>query len=284
MSGSALMLSLFSLFGKLSIDNLPFFLLVFLRFAVPFVLVTCFLLWNGQLKGLVIKDRLSLHCLRVGFSLIYQYSIFYYLTQASLLDATVLQNTAPLFIPLLDWVFFKVRPDLKAIASILIAFVGVICILQPDRGVFARLSFIGLLAPLGQAGSQVLYGRQSRNENQSITLFYFFFFSTVIAGIIFVCSGEFLDLGEMREKQSFLTYSSVFAIGVVSIFNQSLRGKAYQFAKPSHLVPFLYLSLIFSSILDWILFHHLPNLFSIVGAILVMISGIFQVYHNKKQI
>ena len=74
---------------------------------------------------------------------------------------------------------------------------------------------------------------------------------------------------------------NVVALGVVSIFNQSFRGLAYQHGKASVLAPFLYFSLIFSALLDWAVFQRLPNAFSIFGALLVMTGGLIQVLKVK---
>ena len=282
MTASAVMLSVFTLFGKFGTANLPFFLLVFFRFAVPFILLLPFLLWRHTVHDLFIVKNLKLQFLRAACTLVYQYSLFYYLLHASVLDATVLQNTAPLLLPVLEWFFFKMRFSFKAMISIFISFVGVLCILQPDRELIGSLSVAGLFAILGQAGSQVLYGHQARNENQSSSLFYFFFLSAVVSGVVYLCSGEFLVEHPMLESAgASWIYLNAIALGLASIFNQSFRGLAYKHGKASSLAPFLYLSLISSGFLDWLIFHQLPNLLSIVGAILVCLGGLIQVYHSR---
>ena len=54
--------------------------------------------------------------------------------------------------------------------------------------------------------------------------------------------------------------------------------------KASALAPFLYVSIIISALLDWAIFHHLPNWLSLVGAILVICGGLVQIYKRKKSV
>jgi drug/metabolite transporter (DMT)-like permease len=278
---SSVTLSLFTLFAKFGADHTSFFLLLFLRFCIPLLLLIPFLLSTMSLKELFWIGNVKMQFLRSGCILLYQYSIFYYLTYASLLDATVLQNTAPLFMPILERIFFKHRFDKKVLLSIGISFVGVLCILQPDSDIFARLSVVGFLAPLGQAGSQVLYGHQAKKENQRFTLFYMFFLCSIFTGIIYVFSKGFFGGDPTLEKYSFWLWMNILFLGIVSILNQIFRGVAYQHGKASALAPFLYVSIIASAILDWAIFHHLPNWLSLVGAILVIVGGMIQIYRWK---
>lgn len=278
---SSVALSFFTLFAKFGTENTSYFLLTFLRFGVPFLLVLPYLLWSTPIKELFDTSNFKMQLLRTGCILVYQYSIFYYLMHASLLDATVLQNTAPLFMPILERIFFKHRFNGRVLISIIVSFVGVLCILQPDQQLFARLSIAGLLAPLGQAGSQVLFGHQARKESQKTTLFYLFFLSSLFTAIAFLFSNEFFGAKNSLENYSVLAWANILALGLMSVFNQSLRGIAYRHGKPSALAPFLYFSLIFSALFDWAIFHRLPNWLSLAGAIFVFAGGLIQVYKKS---
>lgn len=280
---SAGMLSVFTLFAKFATKDTPYLLLSFLRFTIPFVLLLPFLLWKTSLKTLFSTKHLKLQFLRTGCILVSQYTIFYYLQRASLLDTTVLQNTSPLFLPILEKLFFRYRFDWRVILSILISFVGVLCILQPDSGFFDRFSFIGFLAPLGQAGSQVLYRHQARNENRESTLFYLFLLTSIASTIIYFFSSEFHSDTGVLKNYSTLAWVNIFLMGIASIFNQSFRGVAYAHGTPSALSPFLYFSIIVSGILDWAIFHVLPNKLSLAGAFLVLLGGLIQLWKWKRR-
>ncbi|MGC1878760.1 MAG: DMT family transporter [Rhabdochlamydiaceae bacterium] len=281
---SSVMLSFFTLFAKFGTDSTSYFLLILLRFGIPFLLLTTFFLWTSSFKELFQNSNIKMQVLRAGCILLYQYSIFYYLKYANLLDATVMQNTAPLLMPVLERLFFKHRFEKRVLISIGICFAGVLCILQPNSSIFANLSIAGFLALLGQAGSQVLYGHQAKQENQKSNLFYQFFICSVVSAIAFLFSNEFLRGENSLEHYTPLLWINIVCLGVASILNQSLRGVAYMHGKASALAPFLYVSIIISALLDWAIFHHLPNWLSLVGAILVICGGLVQIYKRKKSV
>ncbi len=278
---SSVLLSLFSLFGKFAIEETPFFLLTALRFIIPLLIMIPYFLWTSSFKELFLSSNFKLQLLRALCMLVYQYTIFYYLTFSSLLNATILQNTFPLFLPILEKLFFKHHFNKREIVSILICFAGVLCILQPDRGILEGLSLFVILAPLSQAGSQMLYAHQARQENQKSTLFYLYFLCSIATTAIYFFSPEHVNLGSSMVRFSLWTWITIMCLGVVSIFNQYYRGKAYSFAKPSSLSPFLYFSLIVSGFLDWVIFHQFPNWLSAVGAFLVIAGGMIQLYERK---
>lgn len=277
---SSVLLSLFSLFGKFATEGTPLFLLTFLRFLIPLVILLPYLLWTCPFRELFATRSLKLQILRSLCILVYQYSIFYYLLNSSLLNVTVLQNTFPLFLPILEKIFFKHHFNKREIVSILVCFAGVLCILQPDRGIFASLSIVVLITPLSQAGSQILFAHQSRKENPKSTLFYLYFLSTLVTAVVYLCSSESFSGNGFPGQNTLFNWTNIVALGVVSILNQYFRGKAYQYGKASSFAPFLYVSLIFAAFLDWAIFHELPNGLSFIGAALVIVGGLIQLYRK----
>jgi drug/metabolite transporter (DMT)-like permease len=278
---SSFTLSLFSLFGKFATESTPFLLLTFLRFVIPLAIMLPFFLWKSTLKELFATSHLKLQMLRALCMIVYQYSIFYYLIRATLLDATVLQNTFPLFLPILERIFFNRHFDRREIISIAICFLGVLCILQPDMGILENLGIVVLLTPMSQAASQLLFAHQARRENHKSNLFYLYFFCSIASGIILLCVPDFTPKTAVSNHSLVLAWGSVVCLGIMSIFNQYFRGKAYESCRPSSLAPFLYFSVIVSAFLDWMIFGDLPNFLSAVGALFVISGGLIQLWKRK---
>ncbi len=282
---SAVGLSFFGLFVKLGTASLSFFFLTFLRFFVPFLLVFPYVLWKVGIPKFSQLGNFRLQLGRVGCIIVYQYGIFYYLTKSSLLDATVLQNTAPFFIPLLEKIFLGHRIKKELILGMIISFIGVLFILRPNHGIIGWVSVIGLIAAVGQAGSQFFFGMQSRAEKQETNLFYLFFFSSIVSFILFFVFA-FFEQGIAFEIDSLVHVDDKFyiylvALGLASISNQSFRGVAYRYARPGVLAPMLYFSVLVSGLLDWAVFHHLPDRWVTIGSILVVLGGIIPYIQRK---
>jgi len=266
---SAGSLSLAYLFVKMSTADVPFFLLVFLRFVIPFL----FLVLLFAIRRLSIKTQsLRSHFIRTLFVLTAQYSIFYYISKDTLLNATVLLNTGPLFIPLIEWLFLKYHIPKSTWISMIISAVGVFFILQPGASLFSMLSFLGLLAGFSQACSQVVFGLSAKKESPELNLFYLFGFGTVISFIPLI--GKGFSFGVNWEPN---LIAFVVLLSLASLMNQYFRAMAYMHRKPSTLSTFLYFSVLLSGFFDWFVFKKTPNTLSIIGAILVILGGISKI-------
>ncbi|HEV3269525.1 MAG TPA: DMT family transporter [Candidatus Rhabdochlamydia sp.] len=279
---STIGISLFGLFSKFGLDDTPFFLITFLRFAIPFILLLPFSLAKYSVVQLWKATNWRIQWLRSGCVLVYQYSFFYFLNQQSLLDAAILQNTSPLFILIFESLFHRQRLNMITLFSIAISFIGVLCILQPDLGVISRISLVGFLIPVALAGSQVIYSHQVHHIPQQSTLFFLFFLCSIFTGVLYLFSGELFQVSNYGHTSSFVHLWILLGMGVTSIFNQSFRGFAYRYARPSILAPFSYVALLFSGLFDWLIFNRLPNLWSGLGLALIIIGSVIQFYGKKR--
>lgn len=272
---SAAFLSLSFLFLKINLFYLNYFFILFLRFFIPFLLIVFLVTFRSEWKGILFSANLWLQLARAGCVLVAQYGITFYLTQNTLLNATVLLNASPLFIPLIEWAFLGHPPGKSTIVGALLAFLGVILVLQPDLSVFDAMSIIGLIAALGQAGSQVLYGLKPRSENLLGSLFYLFFFTSLVSFFVLI----FNDF-ELPKKEGLSNWIvlSLFFMGASTLLNQYFRGLAYRCGRPSTLATFLYFSVFVSALFDWLFFKHTPTTISVIGSSLIILGGILKVF------
>ena len=61
---------------------------------------------------------------------------------------------------------------------------------------------------------------------------------------------------------------------MVASGGQYLMVRAYRFASASLLAPFSYTSLLWSALLGWALFAALPDVWTLVGAVIIIASGL----------
>ena len=282
---SAVGLSFFSLFIKLGTESVSFLFLAFLRFFIPLILIFPYVVWKVGIPKFSELSNFRVQLGRVGCILIYQYGIFYYLTKSSLLNATVLQNTAPILIPLIERVFMGHHFKKGAFFGMMISFIGVLFILRPNHQIMAWVSLIGLIAALGQAGSQIFFGMQSRAEKSETNLFYLFFFSSIVSFFVFLIVAPFqkgigFDIQTLSHVDTRF-YWYLLGLSLATISNQSFRGAAYRYARPGILAPILYFSVVMSGVLDWAIFHHLPGRWTLIGAVLIVLGGIIPFIQKK---
>lgn len=281
MLASATGLSLIALFGKLgnAIFSLPS--LIFWRFTVSLIFCFPFFLLKGSLRGFFAQRGYKLHLLRALFVLGAQYSFYYYLQHNSLLNATVLLSLGPLFIPIIEWGLLKKHIPKSTWIGVVISLIGAVLILQPDKEIFTFTSLIGLSSGLSQGASQVVLGINTKKENADLGIFNLFLLCALFAAIpVLIEHGPFW-LGEPQWSWAAILIS---LLAIASIANQVFRSFAYKHASPSKLAAFLYFSVILSGLWDWIVYNNPPNLFSIFGALLVILGGTIKIWiHYAKQ-
>lgn len=274
MVASALSLSLIGLFGQLGLQSLSLKSVLFWRFFCSFLF--CLALLYGLKEKITIKYKLIRENLvRALFVLGSQYSFFFYMENNSLLNATALLNTGPFFIPLIAWIFFQQKIDRPTWIGLLVCFIGVLCILQPESSLFCMASLIGLFAGLCQAISQILFGAQSKEQHPVLNTCYLFFFCMIGTLPSYLCSES-----HWLPKKDFLVLDLFFLIflGLASVSNQFFRAAAYKKSSPTKLSAFLYFSVLFSGFLDWFVFHKSANLLSFIGAFLIISGGSFKAF------
>lgn len=278
---SAACLSFSILFLKINLSYLNYYFLVFLRFFIPFLFILILFSIRWEWKVLIFSTHIPLQLFRCACVLVSQYGIVFYLTKNTLLNATVLLNTAPLFIPIIEWIFLGHRPGKSTILGALLAFLGVILILHPNRSLFTPISGIGLLAAIGQAGSQVLYGLKPKSENPLASLFYLFLFSSLFSGVLFFLI-EGKEKIEWSQNYDWIIFTSLILMALGTLLNQYFRGLAYRCGRPSTLVTFLYFSVFVSAFLDWVVFKHTPSLLTVIGSVLIVLGGVLKVFLRAK--
>ncbi len=274
---SSICLSLAASFWKYLTNLGSLQMIVFIRFFFPFLIV--FLLWF--IIWFIKRNKIYLHSikpllLRSIAILAAQYSFLYVLSYKNLLFATMLYSTSGLFSPILLYIFFKTRPSNKAIISIIISFIGVAIVLKTWQIIISPISLIGLLSGLLTAIGQIIQHRTSKSENNMNINLVLFGFCSLFALILLIFSPE-----TWKSNLNFVNNMSLFILGIIlafsvlSIANQTFKNAAFRYVnKPTTLVPYMYSTIIFSGIIDWVWLGIIPQFHVIIGVILIIAGGI----------
>jgi hypothetical protein len=62
--------------------------------------------------------------------------------------------------------------------------------------------------------------------------------------------------------------------GTSALLAQVLIVLAYRYASSVKLGPFIYSTIVFTALIDWVVWHHPPTLFVVVGMVLVIGGGL----------
>ena len=229
--------------------------LVLFRTAISLLYICLF---TGQFLNLFPTKRLKTHLFRgfLGTSSIF--AMYYGMTMVSLTNALTLYLTAPLFLPFVGYLWKGIKIEHALWPGIVIAFIGVLFVIHPDKGIFEWGSDLSLYAGIVMATMLLAVRYMHETEKSETILFYFFLISFVIAtGVWLIFSREF---PATQAGWFYLILSAFFGA-----FYQHMLTLGAKFAPVRMTSPLLYCSLIFSLPFDYFIFHSIPGPFEWFG-------------------
>ena len=253
-----------SLFIKLAKD-IPTTFMIFSRSL--FCLIFLYSIVANKQKFSLKTQKPLLHFLRVFLGLCGMFCIFVASKKLHLVNAMLLMNTSPLFIPIVIYIWFKKKIPNDRVFALIIGFIGISLILKPTSTVFQYYSLIGLLAGLLFAVAFVMMRTLSKTEPIERMLCYFF-----LGGIIF---SVFLLFFSWQSVTVSKTFFYLLPIGLLGFLFQWLNTKAYSYVSPSRISVMGYFTIVFSGIIEWIIWGKSPDFSTCIGMLFIVSSGFY---------
>lgn len=191
---------------------------------------------------------------------------FYFaLNHIPIVEAALLRNCAPLCVPLIVLIFYRKAITIKRLVPLTFGFIGVLVVMRPTATDISVWHIVGFTSAVGLAVSMVTTRMISAHISANESLFGYFFVSTICALIILI----------ITENSVVIPAHSWLWVVVVAIslyFGLYLYTLAYSFAPASIVSPVSYIGIVFNGLLGWIVWHHVPDIFAWVGALLIIFS------------
>ncbi len=213
-------------------------------------------------------DKIGLHILRAAMGTACWYALFFAITQIPLANATLLTYSAPLWMPLIAWVVTRQPVSRMTWISAGIGFAGIMLVLRPQGHSFNVGELSALAGALFLAVGMMSVRWLGATEPMIRVLFYYFLLSTVLSVPIAV-----LDWRPIPAS----AWTWLIGLGSALLFSQILIVVAYRYASAEKLGPFIYTVIVFTALIDWIVWDHRPTLVTYLGMALVIGGGLVAV-------
>ena len=184
----------------------------------------------------------------------------------SLADAHSIASLTPVIVVALSAIILREHVNLKTWIAIFIGFIGVLIIMRPGLSIFDPKSMIPLAAAFFLSLYQIVTRKVSEYDSSETSLFY-----TSVVGIILM---SFLVPFYWQPMQSF-SYLLFLGVGIFFSLGIYFQIIALSFAKASIVQPFHYSLILWAIILGYIFYNDLPDLPTVIGAIIITLSGIY---------
>lgn len=256
-----------------SLHHVSPLLILFFQYAVAFL---CFVPSGTRLgvNGLR-TERLGLQIFRSIAGSACQLLFFFSLRSLPLLDASLLSNSAPLFIPLVVWLWTRKPVSLHVAFSLLIGLAGVVLTIRPGPQLLHDpAALLALISGILSAVALVATNRLAETDPPARTLLYNFGISSIV--LVPVAISVWTPLTAR-------TGLMLFSVGVLYALTQWFIILAYRYASATELSPFNYSVVVFSGILGWIVFGNVPDLSAIAGTALICAGGILSIHSGHAE-
>ncbi len=265
--------------------DLPSQALVFFRYTISFLLLLPMLFFVPKYRPLTKTLRIHLwqpYFVRITAGLLSMFAYFYAIQMISLSNAVLLVFTSPFFIPVAFWVWKGVPIPNKLWSGLVVGFIGMLFVIGPEMEHLNIGYLVGLAAGMFAGIAYVAARLQNFTELPIRINFYLFLVSALVS---FTTVAKLLihNLKDFPVKLWWL----LVLLGLTGALYQGFIILAFRWTKANYIGAYLYITVVFSVIIDWLYFAKPPTLTSFFGLVLIISGAILMSWldsnHVKKE-
>ena len=272
-------------FAKVVSQMLPPVEVTFFRNIFGVVLVGLSI-WKIPLKQRGGKPFLLLFRGSMGFLALLAY--FYIMAHIPLGEAVTYNKTSPIFVAIFAYIFLHEKLSKYALVAIVLGFIGIVFVAQPQGGTFDRYDILGIFSGIGAALAYTSI-RELRKYYDTRTIVMSFMGVGTIAPLLLMLLTPYIEVSKEFEwmfakfvMPQGVEWGYVTAVGVFATISQLLMTKAYELTKAGIVGTISYSNIVFALIIGIILGDPIPNIWTIFGILLVITSGLLVTLVKEK--
>ena len=258
--------------AKYACNELPLWMVMWGRYLFHFIFITIFFL-RGAARDIIFTKNLKLQILRSVLIFCAGVTFWSGLMYLPLADCTVIAFISPLLVTILSVFLLGEKFGFHRWACVMIGLLGVIFVIRPGMGIVHWAVVLPLLSALFYAVLLIITRVLGQREDALTTLFY-----TSIGGLIL----SSIMILFFWKAPSPVQWLFLIWLGFIGALGHFFMIKAFEKAPASLLAPFGYTSLIWATFLGFFLFGDLPDAWTILGAIIIISSGLYLVKRESR--
>ena len=217
-------------------------------------------------------QRMDAHVLRAAVGLCAMALTFAALFALQLAEATTIAFSMPIFATVMGALVLGEPTGWRRWLAVLTGFAGVMIVMQPGSAHFPLWGALcGLGAALLTATVSILLRTMGRSERPITTVFWFSTLSMVPLVPVYLLYAQ---------PHEATTWAILMAIGLLGGCAQMAMTYSLANAPVSVVVPMDYTSLIWATLLGWLVFDRLPAPATWIGAPIIIGSGLFIIWRE----
>ena len=259
---------------KLTDGAVPLMQLLVIRGVLSSIMIVALARWLGRIHFRIGRQDWGLIALRSLAEVGAAYFFITALLNMPLANVTAILQVLPLTVAVGAALFFREPLGWRRMSAIMLGFLGMLLIVRPGPEGFSLWSVYALIAVLCVTVRDLATRRLSPDvPSMTVTL--------VAALTVMAFAGAASTTTEWVPLDTRLTLlicgASVFIIGGYFFSVQVMR-----VGEISFIAPFRYTGLVWALVLGWLVFGDWPSSLTLVGAAIVVATGLFTLYRERR--
>lgn len=196
---------------------------------------------------------------------------FLSISKIGLAEATAIMDINPVLITLGAFLFLGEKIGPRRILGIIASMIGALIIIRPGTDVFTVYAVLPLVAAVCYTTYNLTTRFVGNRESPWTSLLY----SALFGAVVFSCMVPFF-----WQPVSLFAAGLMVLLSLCGTFSQLFLIRALAIGEASLLAPFAYVGLIYATIWGLVFFGEFPDGWSIIGAIIIAISGFYVWYRD----
>jgi drug/metabolite transporter (DMT)-like permease len=186
-------------------------------------------------------------------------------------EASATSFVSPLFVTALSIFFLGESVGLRRWVATAVGLIGVLIILRPGSSAFHPAAFFPIVSAFAWACTLIMTRMMSGRERGMTTMTW-----SSIAGLCILSA--LVPLVWVAPNWHDILFGIV--IGVASTAGQWIVVLAFRYADASVLAPFSYTQLLWVSMLGFLIFGEVPDIWTVSGAAIIVASGLYTAHRE----
>jgi drug/metabolite transporter (DMT)-like permease len=217
--------------------------------------------------------RIWAHVRRSAFGIVAMLMWFWVITQMPIGEATAISFSAPLFTTAGAALFLGERVGPRRWVATAAGFIGVLMIIRPGVTAVNLPEILALATAVFIAGAMLSNKSLARTESPNAMVLWMGVFMSIFSLPA--------ALGVWAWPMGW-TWTWLVGLGFVATAAHLAINRAFASADASFIAPFGFAQIPFVTVVGYFVFAELPDAWSLSGALVIMVSGVYTAYREAK--
>lgn len=268
---AVVMFSLMDVAMKLLSEHFPAMQVAALRALVSLPLVFAYVGWRGAF-GSMLRVRWGMHVMRALLGIAMLATFAYGLQTLSLAETYSIFFIAPALITALSVLFLKEHVSFARWIAIAVGMAGVLVVLRPSGAGLFTLGGLAVLCAAAMYAISAIASRILARTDSSEQRVLWLMVMMAVGATALAAPGWV----EVRSSDTLV----LCGLAVSGFLGQLAINEAFGAGEASKVAPFEYSALAWGVGFDWLLWHTLPDRYTLIGAAIIIASGLYLIRHE----